>query len=223
MPRSRLLPLLSLSLLHTHENQVLFCLSWLKVQFAKAFSEHSYHISQTWQQDLCTQCRGNVLPVHPEMISLFPSFLPSASGSSVQGTAALPEHSRELTVPGPSGNGCTAGNGCWYLWEWLYIWEWLPVLWEWLLVPLGMTVGISGNGCTAGNGCLYLWELLVVPLRMAVGTSGNGCWSLWVLEQTQPLPSAPRQPQLGPLIERRALNAQPWDKILQLARRQMPK
>lgn len=124
MARSRLLPLSSLSLLHIHENQILFCLSWLKDQFAKVFSEHSHQIYQTWQQHLCTECVCNTLPIHlwMQVCSLFPSLWLRSLWAKQNSLARAQQGS----------------NGARHLWEWLWhLWEWLWHIWEWLLAPLG--------------------------------------------------------------------------------------
>ena len=73
-----MLPISSLGLIHVHENKILFCLSQLKAQFAKMFSEHSHQIYLTLHQDLCTECICNVLPIHLYMhaFNLFPSLWP---------------------------------------------------------------------------------------------------------------------------------------------------
>lgn len=145
MARSSLLPISSLGLIHIHENEILFCLSWLKAQFAKVFSEHSHQIYPTLQQDLCTECLCNVLPIrlYMHVCNFFPSLWPKLF--------------------------CTKQNS-------------------------------FDRAEQESNGARHLWERVLAPL----GAVAN------------PIPlSYPlgRQPELGPLFERRALDAHPGRKF----------
>ena len=101
--RSSLLPITSLGLIHIHENKILFCLSWLKAQFAKVFSEHPH---RTYSR-IYVQSPYVMSYPFAYMCMFATSFLPSGPCYSVQSGTALTEHSRQVTVPGTSGNTCS--------------------------------------------------------------------------------------------------------------------